>query len=256
MGTQWVGGNGQRNPEYKYNSKFSWGVGCHFEAVWLGFDSFIGGWKLRRNGALFGCSIYSCWRKIYKKVVLKVNLILTPVTKRFLIDCSGGFCEIIEFSTWWVHWSFRWRMDMCIYGRLLESEGSHFVLYQRDLITSQHGGGGGMPSVGLRWEEALALCPPSVYPACHNAADNVTLAGSLTGLAKFLEVLKAKGIFTREVPTGGMAFHSTNLLTCCCLKRYDFQGQRVHRRPEQNSNQSSDGFLYRTRNAKTQVNTL
>jgi len=73
------------------------------------------------------------------------------------------------------------------------------------------GGDWGMASVGLTWEEALAQCPPTIHPACHNAADNVTLSGPIRELTQFVADLKAKGIFTREVPSGGMAFHSPHI---------------------------------------------
>lgn len=35
---------------------------------------------------------------------------------------------------------------------------------------------GAMAAVGLSWEECVARCPPDVVPACHNAADSVTVS--------------------------------------------------------------------------------
>lgn len=34
---------------------------------------------------------------------------------------------------------------------------------------------GAMAAVGLSWEQCEARCPPDVVPACHNAADSVTV---------------------------------------------------------------------------------
>lgn len=34
---------------------------------------------------------------------------------------------------------------------------------------------GAMAAVGLSWEQCAARCPPDVVPACHNAADSVTV---------------------------------------------------------------------------------
>lgn len=35
---------------------------------------------------------------------------------------------------------------------------------------------GAMAAVGLSWEQCEARCPPDVVPACHNAADSVTVS--------------------------------------------------------------------------------
>lgn len=34
---------------------------------------------------------------------------------------------------------------------------------------------GAMAAVGLSWEQCVERCPPDVVPACHNAADSVTV---------------------------------------------------------------------------------
>ena len=36
---------------------------------------------------------------------------------------------------------------------------------------------GAMAAVGLTWQQAKERCPPGVVPACHNAADTVTISG-------------------------------------------------------------------------------
>lgn len=61
---------------------------------------------------------------------------------------------------------------------------------------------------GLSWEEAVSTCPANVVPACHNAQDSVTISGKKEDIADFVRVLKAKGVFAREVDSDGVAFHS------------------------------------------------
>ncbi len=68
-----------------------------------------------------------------------------------------------------------------------------------------------MAAVGLSWESAKVRCPPDVFPACHNAKDNVTVTGPAGSIAAFVETLAGEGIFAREVPTGGVAYHSPYL---------------------------------------------
>ena len=63
-------------------------------------------------------------------------------------------------------------------------------------------------STGLTWEEAHSMCPEGVVPACHNAEDSVTISGPAESVGKFVQELKAKDIFAREVQSSGVAFHS------------------------------------------------
>ncbi|XP_069122700.1 fatty acid synthase-like [Argopecten irradians] len=67
---------------------------------------------------------------------------------------------------------------------------------------------GAMAAVGLSWDECLKQCPPGVVPACHNAEDTVTVSGPAEAVHQFVEELKAKQIFAKEVKTSGVAFHS------------------------------------------------
>ncbi|XP_049520499.1 LOW QUALITY PROTEIN: fatty acid synthase-like [Dermacentor silvarum] len=67
---------------------------------------------------------------------------------------------------------------------------------------------GAMAAVGLSWEEATRRCPDGVQPACHNAEDSVTVSGVAEAVAKFVEELKAEGVFAREVDSSGVAFHT------------------------------------------------
>lgn len=52
------------------------------------------------------------------------------------------------------------------------------------------------------------MCPSDITPACHNAADSVSISGPPTSVKKFVEELKSKDIFARMVNSSGVAFHS------------------------------------------------
>ena len=60
----------------------------------------------------------------------------------------------------------------------------------------------------MTWEQALQECPPGVVPACHNAEESVTVSGPVAEVKSFVEALKQKGTFAREVQSAGVAFHS------------------------------------------------
>lgn len=67
---------------------------------------------------------------------------------------------------------------------------------------------GAMAAVGLTWEECKQRCPPEIFPACHNAKDSVSISGPVASIKKFVDELKAEGIFAKEVKSSGQAFHS------------------------------------------------
>ncbi|KAL1480339.1 hypothetical protein MTO96_051117 [Rhipicephalus appendiculatus] len=67
---------------------------------------------------------------------------------------------------------------------------------------------GAMAAVGMTWEEATRRCPDGVQPACHNAEDSVTVSGAADAVAKWVEELRADGVFVRDVNSAGVAFHS------------------------------------------------
>ncbi|CAG7822885.1 unnamed protein product, partial [Allacma fusca] len=66
---------------------------------------------------------------------------------------------------------------------------------------------GVMASVGLSWEDNETLWE-GTFPACHNATDNMTVAGSPASIKELLEHLKETGIFARQINSLGFAFHS------------------------------------------------
>jgi malonyl CoA-acyl carrier protein transacylase len=78
-----------------------------------------------------------------------------------------------------------------------------------------------MAAVGLSWAECKQICPLDIVPACHNAADSVTVSGPKESIEKFVDALKAKKIFAKEVACNQVPFHShymndivSDLLSC------------------------------------------
>ena len=47
-----------------------------------------------------------------------------------------------------------------------------------------------------------------MVPACHNSEDTVTVSGPKEAVASFVNQLKAKQVFAKEVNSSGVAFHS------------------------------------------------
>ncbi|XP_011872608.1 PREDICTED: fatty acid synthase-like [Vollenhovia emeryi] len=70
---------------------------------------------------------------------------------------------------------------------------------------------GAMAAVGLSWKEVRNLCPPDIYPACHNSVDSVTIAGPTDAMHKFVQILKSKDIFVKMVKSPGFAFHTKHI---------------------------------------------
>ncbi|KOA95830.1 Fatty acid synthase, partial [Operophtera brumata] len=78
---------------------------------------------------------------------------------------------------------------------------------------------GAMAAVGLSWEQCEARCPPDVVPACHNAADSVTVSGPVAAVDAFVAELSAEGTFARRVNSSGVAFHSKYIAAAAPLLR-------------------------------------
>ena len=57
-------------------------------------------------------------------------------------------------------------------------------------------------------------CPEGVVPACHNSVDTVTISGPAAGVTKFVDDLKAEGVFAKEVDSSGVPFHSYLMKQC------------------------------------------
>ncbi|GAB6033129.1 hypothetical protein CHUAL_012739 [Chamberlinius hualienensis] len=82
------------------------------------------------------------------------------------------------------------------------------VAYWRSILTMKHvPTTGGMAAIGLTWDEAKRRLPENIWPACHNAEDNVTISGLGECVNAFVDQLTQEGVFARHVRTGGLAFH-------------------------------------------------
>lgn len=64
----------------------------------------------------------------------------------------------------------------------------------------------------MTWSEAQKRCPKDIYPACHNAEDSVTISGPTDSMKRFMNKLKSKNEFIREVNTCGYAYHCNYVL--------------------------------------------
>ena len=69
---------------------------------------------------------------------------------------------------------------------------------------------GAMAVVSLTWPQVEKLCPAGsgLYPACHNSLDSVTVSGTKSLIASFVQELKDKKKGVKEVSSCGVAFHS------------------------------------------------
>lgn len=65
-----------------------------------------------------------------------------------------------------------------------------------------------MAAIGLSWEETKRRVPDEIVLACHNSEDSVTISGPTEPMTKFVEELKAEGIFAKLVRVSDYAFHS------------------------------------------------
>lgn len=68
---------------------------------------------------------------------------------------------------------------------------------------------GSMAAVGLGYAKIIDILPPNVEAACHNSADSTTISGPKADVAKFVEELKSKGIFAKEVQCSHIPYHSS-----------------------------------------------
>ncbi|GAB0094756.1 Fatty acid synthase [Sergentomyia squamirostris] len=67
---------------------------------------------------------------------------------------------------------------------------------------------GSMAAVGLGYRKIRNLLPSTIEVACHNGPDSCTISGPANDIEKFVAVLKAQGVFAKEVPCSNIAYHS------------------------------------------------
>ncbi|KAH8409664.1 hypothetical protein KR222_001306 [Zaprionus bogoriensis] len=67
---------------------------------------------------------------------------------------------------------------------------------------------GSMAAVGIGYQAIKNLLPNTIEVACHNGPDSCTISGPILDVGKFVDELKAKDIFAKEVPCSNIAYHS------------------------------------------------
>lgn len=67
---------------------------------------------------------------------------------------------------------------------------------------------GSMAAVGLSYENIKETLPPGVYAACHNGPSSCTISGPANEVQDYINILKNKNIFAKEVACGNIAFHT------------------------------------------------
>ena len=67
---------------------------------------------------------------------------------------------------------------------------------------------GSMAAIGLGYKKLRAMVPEGIEIACHNSADSSTISGPSEDISSFVDELKAKNIFAKEVPCSNIPYHS------------------------------------------------
>lgn len=67
---------------------------------------------------------------------------------------------------------------------------------------------GAMAAIGLNFRDVEKSLPPTIDIACHNGVDSTTISGPAEDVKKYVEELKTKNIFAREVESSGTPLHS------------------------------------------------
>lgn len=99
---------------------------------------------------------------------------------------------------------------VCAYadGCLTKEETISIAYWRAKSIESSPATNGSMAAIGLGAKDAKPLCPNTVFIACNNADDSVTVAGDDQSISDFVQNLKSKNIFAANVDSSGIAFHS------------------------------------------------
>lgn len=70
---------------------------------------------------------------------------------------------------------------------------------------------GAMAAIGLSYNEIRGMLPESIEVACHNSPQSCTISGPAEDVGAFVEELKAKNIFAKEVPCSNIAYHTRHI---------------------------------------------
>ncbi|XP_037873188.1 fatty acid synthase [Bombyx mori] len=100
-------------------------------------------------------------------------------------------------------------MACSYYDGSLTIEEFMLTTYTRGLVCTQSPLiDGSMAAVGLGYQSIARQCPPEIDIACHNSFESTTISGPAEVTKLFVDDLKKRGIFAKEVPCGNVAFHS------------------------------------------------
>lgn len=67
---------------------------------------------------------------------------------------------------------------------------------------------GGMAAIGMHHTELIDILPDDIDIACHNGADSTTISGPVNSVKDFVDSLKERKIFAKEVACSGVPLHS------------------------------------------------
>ncbi|XP_030080615.1 fatty acid synthase [Drosophila hydei] len=67
---------------------------------------------------------------------------------------------------------------------------------------------GAMAAVGIGYKKIKSMLPETIEVACHNSSDSCTISGPIDDVSRFVDELKSKDIFAKEVPCSNIAYHS------------------------------------------------
>ncbi|KAJ6641557.1 Fatty acid synthase, partial [Pseudolycoriella hygida] len=71
---------------------------------------------------------------------------------------------------------------------------------------------GAMAAIGLGNDAVKDTLPPTVIVACHNSSNSCTISGPKNDILEFVDKLRSKHIFAKEVNCGNNAFHSKYII--------------------------------------------
>lgn len=74
------------------------------------------------------------------------------------------------------------------------------------------GARGAMAVLDMDWDSLLAVCPPTLSPACDTSASCVAVAGPDADVRAFVSHLKAAGTTASLIASAGVAFHSPAII--------------------------------------------
>ncbi|XP_063706400.1 fatty acid synthase-like [Culicoides brevitarsis] len=67
---------------------------------------------------------------------------------------------------------------------------------------------GAMAAIGMGYDQIKTILPPGIEVACHNGPDSCTISGPAKEISDFVNELKAKGVFAKEVACANIPYHS------------------------------------------------